>query len=449
MMHKTNKTAAAWIAVLALLLPAALAAQDVTLAITGGRLIDGYGGPPLHDSVILVSGNRITAVGTQRDIDVPAGVPEIDADGHTVMPGLIDLHVHFDIIGHGDYDHWFANYESRMRSDVLPTAARIMLHAGVTSVRDLGTDIDNAFWLREQINAGAIPGPRTFIAGPFLRKTVTSFVSPDFVDTWVVENPADARRKVRRLAEMGVDVIKTQDEALSRDELAAIYDEAHRLGLRVATHLFSQKALRTALEAGLGQWDTIEHIGEGSQPRYPEDIVNMIVEQQVAMAPTIIAEEGLRQIYLNPELVHDPEWGALMPPDIYADIRGSYQDVQRHPLFNRAVLHRETKMQKLRQLYEAGATFIVASDSGSRANPHHNAAAREMHFLVHEVGLTPMEAIMAATRVAAIVLQRQNELGTITEGKLADIIVIDGDPLEYTGDLQRVIHVVKDGVQIR
>lgn len=448
-MPRTIITAAFLSIVLAVLLPATLAAQDVTLAIVGGRLIDGYGGPPIHDSVILVSGNRISAVGKQQDIDVPAGAKVIDADGHTVMPGLIDLHVHFDIIGHGNYDYWFANYESRMRSDVLPTAARIMLNAGVTSVRDLGTDIDNAFWLREQINSGAMPGPRTFIAGPFLRKTATSFVSPDFVDTWVIENPADARRKVRRLAEMGVDVIKTQDEALSREELAAIYDEAHKLGLRVATHLFSQRALRTALEAGIGQWDTIEHIGEGSQPRYPDDIVNMIIEQQVAMAPTIIAEEGLRQIYLNPELVHDPEWGALMPEDIYEDIRGSYDDVQRHPLFGRAVLHRETKMQKLRQLYAAGAAFIVASDSGSRANPHHHATAREIHFLVKEVGLSPMEAIMAATRWAAVVLQKQDELGTISEGKLADIIVIDGDPLEYTGDLRRVIHVVKDGVQIR
>jgi imidazolonepropionase-like amidohydrolase len=448
-MPQNSRIKAALVTALVLLVPIASPAQDATLAIVGGRLIDGYGGPPIHDSVILVSGNRIIAVGTQNDVEVPAGVKVIDADGRTVMPGLIDLHVHFDIIGHGDYDHWFANYESRMRSDVLPTAARIMLNAGVTSVRDLGTNIDNAFWLREQINSGAMPGPRTFIAGPFLRKTVTSFVSPNFVDTWVVENPADGRRKVRQLAEMGVDVIKTQDEALSREELAAIYDEAHQQGLRVATHLFSQKALRTALEAGIGQWDTIEHIGEGSQPRYPDDIVNMIIEQQVAMAPTIIAEEGLRQIFLNPELVHDPEWGALMPDDIYEDIRGSYGDVQRHPLFNRAVLHRESKMKKLRQLYEAGANFIVASDSGSRANPHHNAAAREAHFLVKEVGLTPMEAIMAATYWGAVVLQKQNELGTISEGKLADIIVIDGDPLEYTGDLRHVMHVVKDGVLIR
>lgn len=448
-MRKAPHIAAALLTGFSLLLPIASVSQDATLAIVGGRLIDGYGGAPIHDSVILVAGNRIIAVGTQNDIEIPVGIDVIDADGHTVMPGLIDLHVHFDIIGHGDYDHWFSTYESRMRSDVLPAAARIMLNAGVTSARDLGTDIDNAFWLRDQINSGAIPGPRTFIAGPFLRKTATAFVSPDFVDTWVIENPADARRKVRRLAEMGVDLIKTQDEALSREELAAIYDEAHEHGLRIATHLFSQSALRAALEAGLGPWDTIEHIGEGAQPHYPDDIVSMIIEQQVAMAPTIIAEEGLRQIWLNPELVHDPDWGALMPADIYADIRGSYGDVQRHPLFTRAVLHRESKMKKLRQLYQAGAQFVVASDSGSRANPHHNAAAREMHFLVKDVGLTPMEAIMAATRWAAVVLNKQDELGTITEGKLADIIVIDGDPLEYTGDLRRVSHVVKDGVQIR
>ena len=448
-MPKTSRLACALLAALALTLPYTSASQDVTLAIVGGRLIDGYGGPPIADSVILINGNRISAVGTQRDTAVPAGVTVIDADGRTVMPGLIDLHVHFDILGHGDYDYWFPHYESRMRSDVLPTSARIMLNAGVTSVRDLGTDIDNAFWLREQINSGAMPGPRTFIAGPFLRKTATAFVSPDFVDTWVVENPADGRRKVRRLVEMGVDVIKTQDEALSGEELAAIYDEAHKLGMHVATHLFSQKALRTALEAGLGPWDTIEHIGAGAQPRYPDDIVNMIIEQRVVMSPTIIAEEGLRQIFLNPELVHDPDWGALMPHDIYEDIRGSYENVQRHPLFERAVLHRDSKMMKLRQLYQAGAQFVVGSDSGSRANPHHIAAAREIHFLVKEVGLTPMEAIMAATRWAAVVLQKQDELGTITEGKLADIIVIDGDPLEYTGDLQHVIHVVKDGVQIR
>jgi imidazolonepropionase-like amidohydrolase len=431
------------------LAPASLIAQDVSLAIVGGRLIDGYGGPPLHDSVVLISGKRISAVGAEADTDIPDGARVIDADGRTVMPGMIDLHVHFDILGHSDYDHWFPAYESRMRTDILPAAARIMLDAGVTSVRDLGTDIENSFWLREQINSGKIPGPRPFIAGPFLRKTLTSFVSKDFVDTWVVENPADGRRKVRKLVDMGVDVIKTQDEDLSLAELSAIYDEAHKLGMRVATHLFSQKALRTALEAGLGQWDTIEHIGEGAQPLYPNDIVNMIVEQQVAMAPTIMADEGLRQIYLNPELVHDPLWKRHIAADIHEDIRGSFKYPARHPLFTGAVIHRETKMMKLRQLFDAGAPFIVSSDSGSRANPHHIAAAREIFFLHQEVGLSPMQAIMAGTRWAAVVLNQQGNLGTIAEGRLADIIVVDGDPLQNPGDLRNVRHVIKDGEVIR
>ena len=424
-------------------------ASDVTLAVVGGRLVDGFGGTPVHDSVILVSGNRITAIGVEGDIEVPESARVVDANGRTVMPGLIDLHVHFDIIGHGDYGHWFATYEDRMRSDIMPAAASILLNAGVTAVRELGTDIDNAFWLREEIDSGRMPGPRTFIAGPFLRKTATSFVSDDFVDAWAIESPADARRKVRRLAEMGVDVIKTQDEALSTDELAAIYDEAHGLGLRVATHLFSQRALRVALEAGLGRWDTIEHIGDGAQPRYPDDIVNMIIEQQVAMAPTIIAEEGIRQIYLNPELVDDPAWKEFIPTDIYEDIHGSYENIERHPLFHRAVHEREAKMQKLRQLHQAGAPFIVASDSGTRGNPHHVATVREIFYLVKDVGLSPMEAIIAGTRRAAVVLGRQDEIGAIAEGMLADIIIVDGDPLENPGDLRHVLHVIKDGELVR
>lgn len=425
------------------------AQQDVTLAIRGGQLIDGFGGRPTSRGVILIAGNRIAAVGAEAETPIPAGVRTLDARGMTVMPGLIDLHVHFDIIGHGDYPHWFGSYEDRMRSDIIPAAARSLLHAGVTSVRDLGTDISNAFWLRDEINSGRMPGPRPFIAGPFLRKSTTPFVSDDFVDTWVVENPRDGRDKVRRLVDMGVDVIKTQDEALSYDELKAIYDEAHRLGMPVATHLFSQKALRTALEAGLSSGDTIEHVGEGRQPRYPDDLVRMIVENDVYMAPTIIAEEGIRQIYLNPGFVDHPDWKRYVPVDLYEDIVSSYDDIQRHPLFGRAIQGRDGKMSKLRQLKSAGAHFILASDSGTRGNPHFAAAWREMYFLVEEVGLTPMEAIMAATSEAARVLRARRDIGTISAGKFADVIVVDGDPLMNIGAMRNVVHVVKDGVIVR
>lgn len=424
------------------------AGPDATLALVGGRLIDGYGGPPVENSVILVSGNRIAAVGSVDTLPVPDGVQVVDTNGMTVMPGLIDLHVHFDILGHADYGYWFPAYEPEMRQRIMPLAAEIMLDAGVTSVRDLGADFDTILWLREQVNSGAIPGPRTFIAGPFLRKTATSYVSDDYVDTWVVEGPDDARAKVRRLVnEFNVDVIKTQDEALSREELAAIYDEAHSLDRRVASHIFTIKGIRTALQAGLGPWDTIEHIGEGPAPAYADDIVQMIMEQGVAMAPTIIAIDAFHQMTEFPELLDHPDWRDSLPAELWEDIHASYENFTSHPLYYRSLYHREARFSKLRQLYEAGARFVMASDSGTRGNPHHMAAWREM-MLLHEMGMPPMEVIMASTRFGATVLGR-DDLGTIREGNLADIIVVDGDPLSNMRAMRHVRHVIQDGSLVR
>lgn len=430
---------------------AAPAIEAETLAIVGGRIIDGTGGQPLVDGIVLVEDNRIIAVGPLADITIPAEATVIDADGMTVMPGLIDVHVHFDLLGHSNYDQWFARYENRMRSDILPSAAKAMLMAGVTAVRDLGADVENIFWLREQVNSGKIPGPRTFIAGPFLRKTKTSFVSGTYKDTWVIENPTDAREKVRKLHEMGVDLIKTQDEDLSEAELAAIYDESHKLGLRVASHIYDAEAIRTALKAGLGAYDTIEHIGEYEALTYDDDIVQMILDQQVTMAPTIIARDGLRQIIENPELTDDPRWKRDVPKDLYADIRSSYRDVDltKHPLYDRASAHKAGRASKLRQLYEAGAIFSVSTDSGTRANPHHDAMWKEMVLMQEEAGLTNMEVITAATRTNAIVLQQEENLGTLEAGKLADIIIVSGDPLSQLSDMRHVKHVFKGGEMIR
>lgn len=437
------------ILILVFLLASPAAAQ--TLALKGGRIIDGNGGTPIVDGVVLVEGERIVAVGAEGDIAIPEGTQVIDTNGMTVMPGLVDVHVHFDILGHSNYDHWFGNYESRMRSDIMPAAAKAMLMAGVTTVRDLGADVSNIFWLKEQVNSGAIPGPRTFIAGPFLRKTATAFVSDGYKDTWVIENPEDAREKVRKLAEMGVDVIKTQDEALSEAELAAIYGEAHKLGLRVASHIYAAEAIRTALKAGLGEYDTIEHIGEYEALAYDDDIVQMILDQKVAMAATVIARDGLRQIIENPELTDDPRWIRDLPADLYEDVRRSYRevDLSKHPLYDRANSHKTGRMSKLRQLYEAGAIFAVSTDSGTRANPHHDAMWKEMVLMQQEAGLTNMEVLVAATKTNSIIMQQQDNLGTLEAGKLADIIIVDGDPLEHLADMRRVKHVIKGGEIIR
>ncbi len=418
-----------------------------TIAIVGGRIIDGKGGAPIVDGVVLIEDDRIKAVGREGEIAIPKRARVVDANGMTVMPGLIDVHVHFDILGHADYDHWFGTYEDRMRTDILPAAARAMLRAGVTSVRDLGSDVDNIFWLREEVNSGRIPGPRTFIAGPFLRKSTTAFVSGTYVDTWVVDGAEDARAKVRALKDMGVDVIKTQDEALTRDELAAIYDEAHSLGLRVASHIYAAEAVRIALEAGLGEYDTIEHIGIDETLAYDADIVRMIVDNKVAMAPTIIALEGLGMIIENPELTDDPRWRRDVPGDLYTDIRRSYReaDLSQHPIYKRAVADKAGRFSKLKDLKEKGAIFAISSDSGTRGNPHHNAMWREM-TLTHEVtGMSPMEVIVAATFLNAKILGADDKIGTLEPGKYADILVIDGDPLADLSDMRRIRHIFRGG----
>ena len=446
-MFNFTSSARLWAFVItALFLSPTMAAN--TVAIVGGRVIDAEGGAPITDGTILIKGERILSVGPSDDIKIPNGAAIIDANGMTVMPGLVDVHVHFDILGHADYDHWFSSYEDRMRSDILPSAAAAMLRAGVTSVRDLGSDVKNIFWLKQEITSGRLPGPRPFIAGPFLRKTKTSFVSTDYVDTWVIENPDDARAKVRKLKEMGVDLIKTQDEALSHDELRAIYDEAHQLGLRVASHIYAEDAIRTALQAGLGAYDTIEHIGVNENTTYAEDIVAMIVKNKVAMAPTIIALEGVKMIIENPELTDDPRWRRDVPAeDLYADIRRSYRetDLSEHPIFQRSEADRAGRFAKLKHLYEAGALFAISSDSGTRGNPHHNAMWREMVLTQQVTGMSAMDVVISATAINAKILGAEKDIGTLTPGKYADILIIDGDPLADLSDMRNVHMVLKGG----
>ena len=428
---------------IASLLPLTAAAEE--LALVGGRLLDGYGGSPLEDSVVLISDNKITAVGQVGTLAVPDNAKVVNTNGMTVMPGLINLHVHFDILGHNDYPHWFSTYQDRL-PELMPIAARIMLESGVTSVRDLGANVKNILKLRSDINSGKTPGPRTFIVGPFLRK-----VSPDTGggystgDTYVVDGPDDARGKVKELIDMDVDFIKTQDDDLSLEELTAIIDEAHRGGKHVASHVFSPEAVLNVLRAGLDGGDTIEHISYGPMTAYNDETLYLITSREVKMSPTIIAVEGFLQLEQFPEYRDDPQFKAGLPPDIWKDVRASYENFQSHPLFYRAKREFEGRWAKLRQLHEAGARFILGSDSGTRGNPHHSSAWREM-VLLTEIGLTKMESIMAATYDAARVLGKASELGTVEPGKLADIIVVDGDPLTDMSSMRHVVHVVKDGI---
>src|ERR1700736_4544382 len=139
------------------------------IALVGGRLIDGFGGPPLANSVILIEGERIVAVGNTDNLKVPPDAEVISTEGLSILPGLWDCHVHTMLLGHSDYEHWDKTYPPRLGPEIMPAAAHQLLMASVTSARDLGGPLKESLELRDRINRGEIPGPTLYVAGPFLQ----------------------------------------------------------------------------------------------------------------------------------------------------------------------------------------------------------------------------------------------------------------------------------------
>jgi hypothetical protein len=138
-------------------------------ALVGGRLIDGFGGPPLANSVILIDGERIKTIGQVGTLTIPAAAQVISTEGMDVLPGLWDAHVHTMLLGHSDYAHWDKTYPKRLASEIMPAAAHQLLIAGVTSARDLGAPLQDSLNVRDRINRGEIPGPTLYVAGPFIQ----------------------------------------------------------------------------------------------------------------------------------------------------------------------------------------------------------------------------------------------------------------------------------------
>ena len=425
-------------------LPAAAQREkpESVLALVGGRLLDGYGGPPLENSVILVRGNRIEAVGRQGEVAIPAGARVISTEGHTVLPGLMDMHVHLMILGHADYDHWDRVYRDRFRDVIMPISAKQLLMAGVTTVRDVGAPLEDILAVRDRIAGGDIPGPRVFASGPFLQKKAPP-LEAEF--RWEVHGAEDARAKTQKLIDAGVDLIKVIDQdQMTLEELKAIVETAHAGGRHVVAHAHRAEEIRQGIRAGV---DSFEHSGLGTQPGYPDDVLAMLRERNAALywCPTI---EGLflypYTVDEFPERLDDPRLKADLPADIYDDVRRSLDHPERMPYFQLMRRRVPTLQNKFNQLRQSGVTLITGTDSGIPMNFHFDSTWREVDTFVR-LGMPPMEAIRAATYWPAKLLKR-DDLGLVAPGKLADIIVVDGDPLRSMESLRHVVHVVKDGV---
>ena len=425
-------------------------AQPVT-ALVGGTLIDGFGGPPLHDSVILIEGDRIRAVGQVGTLDVPAGADVISTEGMSVLPGLWDMHVHLMLNGHSDYGHWHPAYRERFEKEIMPASALQLLRAGITSARDLGAPLEASINVREAIRRGDIPGPTLYVSGPFIQHAPYPGTEEY---RWGVDGPADARAKVRRLVEAGVDVIKLIDQdEMTMEEVQAVVDEAHRHGKTVVAHAHRPEEIRRGLIAGV---DCFEHTGLATAPEYPPDVMAMLRERTAQMnrgplfwTPTVTPLHNYTYLRDNPEMLDDPSWQEGLPADVVADIRRSIAEPGRLPYYQITPQRAPTLKRKFHQIREAGVVQLIGTDSGVPMNFHSQTTWQELDIWVNDFGVPPMDVIRAATYWPAVLMGVADEVGTLTPGKYADVIAVRGDVLRHINLLQDVDLVIKHGKRVR
>jgi imidazolonepropionase-like amidohydrolase len=417
----------------AALLPLPAAAAQWTV-VHAGTLLAVPGQPPLRERSLLVRDGRIQevragfvaadAVGEEGDT-----VEVVDLSGHFVLPGMMDAHVH--VTGELGPEQKLL---SVTRSDVagalhsLPFLRRT-LDAGFTTVRDLGSEPEIVFGLRDAVAAGLVEGPRIVAAGSSISATGghgdNHGYRDEILDLWagdsICDGADDCRRAVRAQVKHGSDVVKVTatggvlsetaagtGQQLFDDELAAIVETAHGLGRKVAAHAHGVDGINAALRAGV---DSIEH------GTYADAVSFQLFREGGAyLVPTMLAGATVVQM---------AETSTFMPPAIREKALRVGRDMK----------------EMVRRAHAAGVAIAFGTDSGVS---RHGENGRELVLLV-EAGLTPMEAIHAATVNAARLLGVEDRLGTLEQGRLADLIAVTGDPLQDVSRLLAVEWVMKEG----
>jgi imidazolonepropionase-like amidohydrolase len=404
--------------------PPVKAAASV-IAIKAGSVVDVEGSRVLRDQLIIVTGERITAVGPAASTPIPAGARLIDLSGSTVLPGLIDAHTH---LTGNPHEHGYKALGSSVIRQALygVRAARDTLLAGFTMVRNVGADGFGDVALRDAINDGDTIGPRMLVSGYALGikggHCDNNLLPPEYKDVGggVADGPWEARSKVREMAKYGADVIKicATGGVLSKgdaagaqqytlEEMQAIVSEAHKLGRRVAAHAHGASGINDAIRAGV---DSIEHA-------------------------SLIDAEGIKLAR---------EKGTYLVMDIYDDdyILGEGEKAG----FLAESLEKERALGQLQRdnfriAFKAGVKMAFGTDAG--VYPHGD-NAKQFYYMVH-YGMTPMQAIQSATINAADLLGQKDKVGSIKVGKYADIVAVKADPLADVTTLTAMQFVMKNG----
>lgn len=403
-------------------------AAQVTV-IKAGKLVDPDAGTVLTDQVVIIRDNQIAAVG--KGLAIPPDAKLIDLSQMTVLPGLIDCHTHLADGKHGEGDPMFQLKKTASQTvlESVPNA-RVTLESGFTTVRDVGVyRALNDIALRDAINRGDIIGPRMYVAGAYITITggagAMTGMAPDIQLPWdfhygEANSPWEVRQKVRQLVHDGVDHIKVlatgavlthgsnpKAVEFTPEELQAAVDEASHFGLRVEAHAHAAEGIKNAIRAGVA---SIEH-------------ATLIDDEGIALA----RQHGtyLDMDIYDEECIQAEGKEGKVPPDFLEHDRELGE------------LHR----QNFRKAVKAGVKLSFGTDAG--VCPY-GTAGKQFAFMV-KYGMTPMQAIQAATSSAADLLGHSKEIGSIKPGKYADIIAVSGDPLQDISLLENVQFVMKDG----
>ncbi|HWW88996.1 MAG TPA: amidohydrolase family protein [Vicinamibacterales bacterium] len=435
--------------VLVLLTTSPRAQPQKSLALVGGMLLTGYEVPPVHHATVLIEGDKIIAAGPSSEIKVPSSATVIDTSGRTMLPGLIEAHGHLIALGHGNYETWFPwmtkHGGDKMLTRVMEISAKQLLMAGVTTTIDLGAPLEASLSIRNRINKGEVVGTRVFVSGPWIAR-LTGAAATGAMQVGFgglnISTPQEAAQATERLATAGVDHIKAHS-GLTFDDYKAIVEMAHRHNLRVHAHLYAEEDVRHALDAGV---DVLQHVGSaGTAPPYSPQLITDIVNRG---RPVVVTAAHRSWVYPDtaafPERLQTKELREAFGPEIYAEVQDSLKNWPALGYFQRTdreMLYRE---QGVKQFIESGAVMGMGTDSGTPMNFHSEALWREIKVHV-DLGMSPMRAISAATRVNAQIIGKARELGSIEPGKLADVIVVDGNPLFDITALSHVQVVVKSG----
>jgi len=418
------KTTGALGALLFLLLPAVAPASTVKV-ITGANVVDLDGGPPLRDAVVIVTGDRITAVGPRARVAIPAGAVELKLPGKWLMPGLMNMHVHFGLVLPGKMMEDAANEtDGGLALRMLANARRSLL-AGTTTVRTPGEDKDAVFALKASIDRGEHLGPRIWPAGRAIVPTGGHSSEP-VLDGF--DGPDEVRQEARRQILLGAKWLKImisrgiassgemRASDMTVEEMRAATDVAHRQGAKVSAHTGSPQATLEALEAGV---DSFEH-----GYFLTEDIFRRMKAQGAWYVPTIVVSQAGAMEFFQ-------KIGS--PPTYLARV----QSVGK------------AHWAALQAAIRAGVDIAMGSDQFPyEPNEGTVASIREIE-LYRDAGMTDLQALRTATVSAARMLGAEQDLGSVTPGKYADLIALEGDPTRDVAALRTLSWVMKGGEVVR